>query len=202
MSLRSGVDGTLAVAMVAVVLLCGRLSAGPKPVHPVLAKAGGLQMSIYPDQAESRKSKIQKFRVELSNAGESGLILNLGIMLANGKKQYPVNVALILTDSQGKSRLLELIGPGMLNGRVDAMVLPLPAKSTFSIPIDLDSYWSTGSGEFNDTWKPGAYTLAAQFSGKGVNREQANLDMEGIALMPYWTGSVTSNQVRFEVVTR
>jgi len=57
----------------------------------------GLQMTIHLDQAEGVQLRVPKLRVELRNAGESGLILNLGVMLANGKKQYPNAIVLTTT---------------------------------------------------------------------------------------------------------
>ncbi|MGC2002197.1 MAG: hypothetical protein WA658_20230 [Candidatus Acidiferrales bacterium] len=59
----------------------------------------GLQMRINLDQAESMQVKTPKFRVELRNAEESDLTLNLSIMLDNGRKQYPTAILLNLTDT-------------------------------------------------------------------------------------------------------
>jgi hypothetical protein len=154
----------------------------------------GLQLTIYLDHAERVQSKAPNFRVELRNAGENDVILNLGSMLANGKKQYPDAVVLTLVDSQGKSRPLELQGPFYVAGRVDPLVLPIPVGSTFSIPVDLNKY-----GPPDYKLKPGIYSLEAQLTGKGVSQQEANLDVKGIALMPYWKGTVTSNQLRFEI---
>ena len=39
---------------------------------------------------------------------ESDFVLNLGVMLANGGKQYPRALVLIVTDETGKSRQFEL----------------------------------------------------------------------------------------------
>jgi hypothetical protein len=154
----------------------------------------GLQLTIYREPADRVQSKVPNFRVELRNAGESDLILNLGSMLANGRKQYPDAVVLILTDSQGKSQRLKLQGPFYVAGRVDPLVLPIPVGSTFSIPVDLEKY-----GPFGSKLKSGTYSLEAQLTGKGVNQADANLDVKGIALMPYWRGAIASNQLRFEV---
>jgi hypothetical protein len=65
--------------------------------------------------------------------------------------------------------------------------------------VDLDKYWAAESKEFDYKLKPGTYSLEAQFTGKSVSQQEANLDVKGIALMPYWTGTVASNQLRFEV---
>lgn len=125
---------------------------------------GGLQMAIRLDQAEGAQSKAPKLRVELRNAGENDLILNLGMMLANGKKQYPNAVALTLTDAQGKSRRLDLREPWYIAGRLHPLVLPIPAGAAFSIPVDLDKYSAAASKEFDYKLKPGNYSLAAQFT--------------------------------------
>ena len=158
-----------------------------------------LEMNVHLDATDVGQSKGPKFRVELRNAGKYDLILNLGIMLANGRKQYPNDIVLIVTDSQGKARRFDLREPGAIAGRADPLIVPLPVGSTFSIPVDLDKYWAAASEEFDYKLKPGTYFLEAQFDGRGVTKQEANLDVKGIALMPYWTGSITSNRLRFEV---
>ena len=161
------------------------------------APVSGLELALSVDQSNAVPSKIPKFRIEFRNVGADDLILNVGIMLANGKKQYPNAVALMLTDSQQRSRVLVLREPGFIAGRMDPWVLPLSVGSTFSIPVDLDKYWAAPTHEFDYKLRPGAYSLQAQFTGKRVT--QTNLDTKGIALMPYWEGTIASNQVRFEV---
>jgi hypothetical protein len=52
--------------------------------------------------------------------------------------------------------------------------------------------------EFEYKLKPGTYFLEAQFSGRGLTQQEANLDVKGLALMPYWTGSISSNRLQFE----
>ncbi len=200
MKLPKTVHKNLFVVLVASLLLLGGLSAALKPSVKTLGEAvSGLQMTIYVDQAEGAPSKAPKFRVELRNAGQNDLVVNLGMMLANGKRQYPNAVALTLTDAQGKSRRLDLREPAMIAGRVDPFVVPIPVDATFSIPVNLDGYWPAASKEFDYKLKPGTYSLEAQFTGRSVSQQEANLDVKGIALMPYWTETVTSNQLRFEV---
>jgi hypothetical protein len=180
-------------------LLLGGSSAALKPSPQTWGDpVDGLQMAISLDQAEAQ-SKAPKFKVELLNAGENDLILNLGVMIANGKKQYPNAVVLTLTDAQGKSRRFDLREPWFVVGRVDPFVLPLPTDAAFSILVDLDKYWAAASKEFDYKLKPGSYSIEAQFTGKGVSQQEANLDVKGIALMPYWTGTITSNRLQFEV---
>jgi hypothetical protein len=200
MRLPKTVHKNLFVVSVTSLLLLGGLSAALKPSVETWGEAvSGLQMTIYLDQAEGVPSKAPKFRVELRNAGQNDLVVNLGMMHANGNRQYPNAVVLALTDTQGKSRRLDLREPAFIAGRMDPFVLPIPVGATFSIPVDLDKYWAAESKEFNYKLKPGLYSLEAQFTGRGVSQQEANLDVKGIALMPYWTGTVASNQLRFEV---
>jgi hypothetical protein len=79
-----------------------------------------LKMNAHLDAAAVGESKVPKFRVDLQNAGEDDLILNLGITLANGRKQYPKDIVLLLTDSPGKARRFELKEPFYVAGRVDS----------------------------------------------------------------------------------
>jgi len=200
MSPRNGLNKALSTLLLASLLMLARSAVAKRQSPPTWGDVvGGLQMSIYPDRASRADSKPPKFRVELRNAGESDLILNLGLMLANGKKQYPNAVVLSLIDAQGKSRRLDLRDPFAIGGRLDPLILPIPAGAAFSIPVDLDKYWAAGSKEFNYKLKPGNYSIEAQITGKGVSQQEANLDVKGIALMPYWTGMVTSNRFQFEV---
>lgn len=200
MSARNGLGKALGTLLLASLLMLAGSAAAKRQSSPTWGNVvGGLQMSIYPGQASRVDSKAPKFRVELRNAGESDLIVNLGITLANGKKQYPNAIVLKLIDAQEKSRRLDLREPFAIGGRVDPIVLPIPAGAVFSILVDLDKYWAAASKEFDYKLKPGSYSLEAQFTGKGVTQQEANLDVKGIALMPYWTGTVTSNRLQFEV---
>jgi hypothetical protein len=202
MELQKTFQKTLWALIVCLPLLCASSAAlEPNPETPGEV-VSGLQMTIQADQSQGVESKIPRFRVALRNAGDRDLILNLGVMLANGKKQYPNAVALTLTDAQGKSRRFDLRGPAGVAGRLDPLVVPVPVGAVFSIPVDLDKYWPAASREFEYKLKPGHYSLQAQFTGRGVSQQEANLDVKGIALMPYWMGTVTSDRLQFEVSSR
>ena len=156
-------------------------------------------MTIDLDRAEVGQWNTPRFRIELRNAAERDLVLDVGMMLANGQKQYPNAVVPRLTDAQGTTRRLNLREPPAVGGRVDPLIVPIPIGAAFSIPVDLDQYWAAASKEFDYHLKPGSYSLEAQFTGRGVSQQEANLDLKGIALMSYWRGTVTSNRLQFEV---
>src|SRR5262249_22021599 len=142
---------------------------------------GTLQITISRVEVEHGISKAPRFRVELRSTGEDDQILNLGIMLANGRKQYPNAIVLIVTDAQGNSRRLELRGRGVIAGRMDPLIVPLPAGSSYYLPVDLDKYWAVASRELEYKLDPGKYSIVAQFTGTAVSTKSANLDVKGIA---------------------
>jgi hypothetical protein len=131
----------------------------------------------------------------LVNSGSQPLILNVGIMLANGRQQFADRIQLQLTTPARKLLHLHLLGPAVVAGRVDPMIVPLPLGASYSLQLNLNEYCAPDEG----VWKPdlhrGAYTLRAEYTGVGVSR--TNLDMSGISLMPYWTGRIQSEVLSF-----
>ena len=165
-------------------------------VQPVLAtddeSLRGLQLSIICDSTQYSAGQLPRFNVELRNTGEDDLILNLGIMLANGRKQYPKAIVLLITDSEGKSRLFDLRGPGAVGGRMDPLLVPLVSGGTYTLPVDLGRYWAASSKEFEYKLR-GAYSIEARLTGEKVPARQ------DLLLARYWTGEVTSNRLTFDV---
>jgi hypothetical protein len=198
------VSVALCGVFVASLLLPGASSAAAQQLRaPEWGTAvNGLQMAMHLDRTKGTQSRTPRFTVELRNAGERDIVVNLGSMLANGKSQYPSAIALTLTDAHGKSRRLELRGPAGVAGRVDQLVLPIPVGARFAIRVDLRNYWVPVTEEFEIKLKRGVYSIQAQLTGKGVSYDDANLDMKGLSAMPLWQGTVTSNRIRFEVLSR
>ena len=194
MDIRMSVSKTLKISSLVVCLIfpAGRIpQASSQPSHE-------LEMTMRLDATANNQSKLPKFRMEMRNSAEHDLILNLGFTLSNGSKQYPSALVLMIIDPQGKARQFDLIGPAGVAGRMDPLILPLPVGSTFSLPVDLGKYWAAQSKEFDYKFQRGTYSIQARLTGKAVSPQEANLDVKGIALMPYWTGTVTSSQLPFD----
>ena len=68
--------------------------------------------------------------------------------------------------------------------------------------MDLASYISAKEHVWELELVPGRYKLSAEYVGAAVSRRQANLDMQGMALMPYWTGTVDSNTLPFTLTQK
>ena len=178
-----------------------------------LLAAGEAQTSIRPDpqasNAELRMSiiaiapqeanGIPIFRVTLENVGDKDAVLNLGMMLGNGKVHLPDAIHLTLIDSRGKSRELHFSDrryPGIA-GRVDDYAIPLRAGSAYTVKLSLDNFWCPKTKEFRLNLKPGVYRVRSEFTGKGA--QSVNGDMEGIKLMNFWKGTLQSDATVFRI---
>jgi hypothetical protein len=200
MKLAVRARNTTRIFMTSLLLLGGPASAQTAGERNSGEAVNGLQMAIRLDSRAGTRSGVPGFRIDLHNAGPSDFVLNLGVMLANGKRQFANALVLTLTDALGKSRQLNLREPYVVFGRLDPLVLPLPVGSTFSVPVELNNYWAAASQEFDYKLMPGTHTIRVQFTGNGVS--PVNADVQGLSLMPYWTGTLISNQLRFEVAGR
>jgi hypothetical protein len=139
------------------------------------------------------------FRLEMRNPGNQDLVLNLGIELANGAKQYPDAVSYTLTTPDGRALHLESMEPGFIAGRVDPMIVPLPAGAMFSFLVDLNEYAAPKEKIWQLAFPPGRYSLQVEYTGRAVPESQANLDVRGIALMDYWVGTATAAPLVFTI---
>jgi hypothetical protein len=139
------------------------------------------------------------FRVEIHNPDNQDLTLNLGIELANGTRQYPNAMSFKLTTPDGRILHLEPVGPHIIAGRVDPMIVPLPAGATFSFLVDLNEYFAPKEKALHLTFPSGSYTLQAEYSGKATPLGQTNSDVSEIALMNYWVGTSTSAPLAFTI---
>jgi hypothetical protein len=137
------------------------------------------------------------FRVEIRNPGNQDLVLNLGIEY--GAKQYPDAVSYTLTTPGGRVLHLESMEPSIVTGRVDPLIVPLPAGAMFSFLVDLNEYAAPKEKVWHLTFPRGRYTLQAEYTARAVQQSQANLDVKGIALMRYGVGTATAAPLVFTI---
>jgi len=145
----------------------------------------GLQMCL--------TSSGSNLELAFRNVGDRDAMLNLGVMIANGKVQLPDRIAIKFSDAQGKTRLFKFGDkryPGVA-GRLDDYVVPLRAGSMYTLQLTLDQFWCQETKEFSIPLLSGDNYLTAQFEGTGAHA--VNLDMPGIKLMNFWLGNVESN---------
>jgi hypothetical protein len=161
--------------------------------------SGGLRMSISPVTSGNMPRKGAEFYVAIQNVGAKDVVLNLGTMLANGRVMFPQAIRLILTDTQGKPRELHFVDkryPAVI-GRVDDFTVSLRSGSIYILRVTLDQFWSMATKEFALTLAAGRHQISARLEGQGA--KAVTLDMQGIALMNFWKGTVESNSFEFEV---
>ena len=98
---------------------------------------------------------------QLINSGSQSLILNVGIMLANGRQQFADRIQLQLTRPDKTMLHLQMLGPGAIAGRIDPMIIPLPSNASYSLQVNLSQYCAPKE----HVWKvdlPQALTLFVQ----------------------------------------
>ncbi len=118
---------------------------------------------------------------------------------ANGGELYPDRIRLQLTLPGGKLLHLEIILPTGIIGRSDPMVVPLPAGASYSLQFSLDQYCAPKEEVWRLDLPTGSYSIVAEYTGVTVPRQSANSDVQGISLFPYWTDTVRSDVLKFEV---
>ena len=150
----------------------------------------GLQMSV--SVIKPAKAGDVKFQVAIRNVSEQDVILNLGIMLANGKFHLPDRIRLNQTDAAGKTRELHFSDkrfPGVA-GRVDDYLVPLRAGSVYSLTFRLEDFWSPDDKDFAVKFKPGKNQIVAHFEGIADDTETE--------IIPVWKGKLKSNVLNLE----
>jgi uncharacterized protein (TIGR03067 family) len=157
------------------------------------APRNGLRLGLY--SKKERGNGAARLMVVFDNVGTEDLVINLGIMLGNGKKQLPMAVRFVCTDSEGKVQIIRRNEPRVA-GRVDPLVVPLPAGGRYSMICrdDLDS--------LIDRLPLGRYRVRAEFVGEAVGKKDVNADTVGLALMTYWTGTIQSDECQVTLPAR
>lgn len=154
----------------------------------------GLRLGI---SSQSTTAPLERagFVISLQNVGAKDFVLNLGIMLANGRVMFPQAVRIVLTNPDGRSRELKIPTP-RIAGRVDDFIVALRGGATYVLPITLDQYSSEETGEYGVKLKPGRHRISARFDGRGA--ANANLDTTGVKLLNFWQGSISSGVLQFD----
>ena len=166
------------------------------------ALTAGKSMAAFPDEEQSdyqlklsiaaippeKPEDSCSFRVTFENGGNKDAMLNLGIMLGNGRVQLPDAIKLILTNPNGKSREVSVKLPGMITGRMDDYVVSLRAGSIYSLKLGLDHLSSPENWEYNKlTLVSGSYSIH-------TGAKALNLDTPGVGTMSFWLGTLKSDE--------
>jgi hypothetical protein len=174
------------------------LEAAPPPTAtqpaPWGKDADGLRLSLSPADKDGAAAGApgRAFILSMQNTGSTDLMLNLGMMLANGKREYATRITVYLIDKNGKLQSLDYKGAACIAGRVDDLIVPLPAWATYSLPISLDQYALHDQPEAAVSLPEGGHLVARYI---GAAPQHINNDTEGLKLLSVWQGEVDSNRL-------
>ena len=134
-----------------------------------------------------------RLEAAVQNTGKKDVVLNVGVMLANGARQYPSALHIVAIDA-GERELRIVFGPTAVAGRHDPMVVPLPAGAWYAVPLDVSTATVQGKGT---RLPPGKYRIRVIYEGTRVPKA-AVPDMPGLALMNYWEGRARSPVLEYK----
>jgi hypothetical protein len=104
----------------------------------------GLRMSIsvIPDDSGIGR----QLQVTIQNVGGNDLLVPLGII--NNTKAYADKLKLVLTTPDGKHPQVIFTGmPGVISGRLDALVVPLLSGASYTVRMPMDKYYVLDGSE-------------------------------------------------------
>jgi len=154
-------------------------------------QTGGLRMQISAGSSDNSLRGPTAVDVAIQNVGDTDVVLNLGLMLANGKRMFPTAIHVTLTNANGTTGELPFSDqfPAAIAGRIDDFTVALRSGSTYVVRIAF--------GTLSSTLSAGRYRIDARFDGQGA--KFINGDTPGIALLNFWNGSLQSNSFEFDI---
>ena len=205
----------IAILMLAVVITCtlGPIAAEPlqkdpdsrSPKEPGEKNKPGQTSKGPSDSAEvkitirvsgTENTESLRLKVTFENVGDKDTVLNLGMMVGNGRHQLPDAIRLQITDANHDAREMAFIEP-KLGARVDPYLVPLRAGSAYTVTLKLKDYWCPAKKEFRFDLKPGRYSVRAAFSAR--EPDKLNGDVNGLKFMPFWVGKLESDFAEFQI---
>lgn len=178
------------------IFMCSPLSAQPliNPMQSWSPASDGMRTAISIAKPGTATQRDVEFYLAFQNVGSKDFVLNLGMMMGNGKVQEPDAIRLILTDPNGQTREFQCSETRLVAGRLDDLLAALPVGATYVLRLNLNKYCC-----FAPMVKlaAGRYRIAAHFQGRGA--QYVNLDTPGIRLLNFWMGSMQTNPLEFQI---
>jgi hypothetical protein len=186
---------TIACILLAIVTL-GFLVAPSRAAERWDAATNGLPLAISPVRETWTTGDDPEFRITFRNRGTNDVFLNLGCTLANGRRHFPDSVSLVLLDSQGNSRQLELVGPATVSGRVDDYAVGLQRGAAHELRLSLSEFWCPSTHEYKLKLSKGRHKITARFRGHGATHKNTGMDWTA---WNFWEGTLESGVGEFEI---
>jgi len=169
------------VSACAILCLVGARAGSPSsaPAKSGSAPPAGLRLTIDRVSRESAE-------VSFENADKNPIVLNLGVMLGNGRTLIPEQIHFVVADASGKSRELRWKGYGVA-GRLDDFLVPLMPTAKYSMTLSLRDYVEVDDRK-SASLAPGD-TIHAAFEGVAPS----HINEGAIPDLPIWKGKIMSD---------
>jgi hypothetical protein len=184
----------LAIALLSAALAVADGAAGQSFTPPAWGQVtSDLQVGI----ARSEPADLPEIEVHFPNPSQSGFLINLGVMLGNGRTIEPRAMSLIVTDQNGRVLAVPWARPFHVGGRLDDYPVALRPGATYSMRINLAEFRGRTALEHELHLEPGRYRLRLQFEGRKPFTR--NTGMDGADLLNWWVGRAESGSIDLNV---
>jgi hypothetical protein len=199
--------GIKTLMVVAFLVLVSRHPAAAQTAQapPTGEAVDGVQMAI--SLGGMLKPGVPTLQVVFRNLSDKDVNLNLGTTGGYSprpckldKKTIPctLDFKLNIVDSHGVTRTYTFSGIFYVAGRLDAYIISLHAKSTYTLELGIDQFWSPETHEYEAlALAKGRYQLSLEFEGRAPR--MINLDQPNMSTMTFWTGKITSNSLSVDI---
>ena len=141
------------------------------------------ELSITLSDLRVKSGRSFEGEVSIRNLGPNDAVLYLGETLGNGAHSYPNRLGLVARGPDG--RVYNFVyAPFFVAGRMDPMVVPLPAGAAYSV----HGRWYALGEE-----PPGESVFHVEFEGVPARADSAGF--RDLNLMRFWIGKIASNEV-------
>jgi hypothetical protein len=163
----------------------------------------GVQMAIA--DAGPAKTGVTNLRVTFRSLQDKDISLYLGVIggwgprpctLDNRQITCTFNFNLNVSDAVGTRRTFKFKGMVYVAGRLDPYIAHLQSRSTYTLELGLDQFWSPETKEYELKLAPGKYQISLQFEGRAPERMW--LDRQDIQKMNFWLGRLQSNTLTIQ----
>ena len=192
---------------VAFVLVCTIPQAIAQTSQPpaISAAVDGVQMTIR--ENGFIKPGVPNLLVTFHNTVNRDINLYLGYIggssrrpcrLYNRDISCSFNFTLKVSSNSGVTRIYTFRGPSYVAGRLDPYIVFLSARSTSTLELGVDQFWSPATREYQPlTLSQGLHKLSLQFEGRA--QDLFNSDQSKFSKLTYWKGTLTSNWLSIKI---
>lgn len=191
---------TYAVSLLLVLPRLSMPAAGQTTPGPAWgASVEGLRLGMALVEGAKREPSIE---VTFESAGPQDALLNLGLMVGNGRTMVPHAVRLVVRGATCGTCELEYADPRVthVGGRLDDLAVGLPRSGRYTLRLPLRDFWCGARKQCPMPWPAEPLHVFARF--RGGPAVSVNLDMSGMGLMHFWRGTLQPGAVSLRVPPR